>query len=202
MQKHIKQFQADKEKQAKIEEQRKAVAEKAKAEKAAADLAKKEAEDAQTMEVTEEEAALIQAQEEARKANPAAATALEKDAEEKPEGTEEEEKKDDEDANKQAPNAGNGGKTDKYDWEQTLQEVTVNIPIPDGTTSKQLTVVIGNENLKVGIKGQPLMIDGALHKRVKKSDCIWTLETNDAGQRILQVSLTKKDVQNWWSCVI
>ena len=46
------------------------------------------------------------------------------------------------------------------------------------------------------------MIDGKLHKAVKKSDSIWCLETDDSGQKILQISLTKKDGQNWWSCII
>lgn len=54
----------------------------------------------------------------------------------------------------------------------------------------------------MGLKGQPLMIDGELHKLVKKGDSIWCLETDDSGKRVLQISLTKKDQQNWWSCVI
>jgi len=92
-------------------------------------------------EVTEEEAALIEAQEAAKKANPAAATvvaeaaAAEENKAEGEEGKAEEEKG-------QIPNAGNGGSADNYTWEQTLGEVTVNIPIPEGTTSKMLTVDI------------------------------------------------------------
>ena len=40
------------------------------------------------------------------------------------------------------PNAGNGGNYDHYYWEQNLNELTVNVYIPGGTTSKQLTVDI------------------------------------------------------------
>ena len=83
-----------------------------------------------------------------------------------------------------------------------MNEVTVNVPIPDGTTSKMLTVEITKERLKVGLKGQPLMIDGLFHKPVKKGDSIWCLETDTRGRRILQISLTKKEGQNWWSCVL
>ena len=107
----------------------------------------------------------------------------------KEEGKTEEEKKDE----GENPNTANGGSTDKSTWEQTLGEVTVNIPIPEGTTSKMLTVDIAKTHLKVGLKGQPLMIDGALSKMVKKGDSIWCLETAKSGQRILQISLTKKD---------
>ena len=46
------------------------------------------------------------------------------------------------------------------------------------------------------------MIDGPLHKQVKKGDCIWCLETKSDGQRVLQLSLTKKEGNNWWDCVI
>ena len=56
-----------------------------------------------------------------------------------------------------------------------------------------LTVDIQKTHLKVGLKGQPLMIDGELHKQVKKGDSIWCLETTNDGKRILQISLTKKD---------
>jgi len=83
-----------------------------------------------------------------------------------------------------------------------LNEVTVNIPLPEGITSKQLTVDIAKTHLKVGIKGQPLLIDGDLHKAVKKSDSIWCLETNPTGGRIMQLSLTKKEGQSWWDSVI
>ena len=47
-----------------------------------------------------------------------------------------------------------------------------------------------------------MIIDGDLHKAVKKSEAIWCLENLPDGRRILQISLTKKEGQNWWSCVI
>lgn len=91
------------------------------------------------------------------------------------------------------PNAANGGQTDKYQWEQVLQEVTVNIFIPEGTTSKMLNVDIKKESITVGIKGQDPILDGKLCKEIKKGDSIWCIETRKDGQRILQLSLTKKD---------
>ena len=44
---------------------------------------------------------------------------------------------------------GNGGKTDKYVWTQTLAEVTVHITLPAGVTKKQLEVDIRTTRLKV-----------------------------------------------------
>ena len=210
--KHIGEFKQNVEKQQAIEKAKKEAADKAKAERAAKEAAEKarveEADDAQCMEVTEEEAALIEAQEQARNENPAAATEAERQATENAAATEENkdaaegEEENKEEEKGERPNAGNGGTTDRYSWEQTLVEVTVNIEIPEGITSKQLTVDISKTHLKVGIKGQPLMIDGDFHKQVKKGDSIWCIETLGSGKRILQLTLTKRDQQNWWSTVI
>ena len=107
------------------------------------------------MEVSAEEAALIEAQEAAKKAGkpvPEAAAAATEDA--PAEDAEEEKKEEEDDKDKgEKPNAANGGTTELYDWEQTLAELTVNIHIPEGTTGKMLTVDIQKTHLKVGIKG-------------------------------------------------
>lgn len=57
------------------------------------------------------------------------------------------------------PNEGNGGQTDKYRWVQTLADVNVSIPVPEGTKSKMMDVAITKKHLKVGIKGEPPIID-------------------------------------------
>jgi len=44
---------------------------------------------------------------------------------------------------------GNGGRTERYVWTQTLADVTVNVPLPAGTKSKMLTVDMRNGSLKV-----------------------------------------------------
>jgi hypothetical protein len=64
--------------------------------------------------------------------------------------SEEGEKKDDDE---KAP-VGNGGRTEKYIWTQTLEEVTIFVPIPEGLRAKQLTVSIKSERLFVGINGK------------------------------------------------
>jgi len=96
------------------------------------------------------------------------------------------------------PPPGNGGRTDSYVWTQTLSDLVVTVPVPLGTKTRQLAVDITNKRLKVGMKGQPPIIDGELHKRVIVDDCFWTLEDG----REVSISLQKDNKMEWWKCVI
>merc|ERR1711907_507900 len=74
-----------------------------------------------------------------------------------PDGEEESaEKKDDEDddPNKLKPNAGNGGDMEKYSWTQTLEELTVTVPVPKGIKGKEVICDIESSKIKLGVKGQ------------------------------------------------
>lgn len=89
-----------------------------------------------------------------------------------------------------------------YYWEQSLKDVTVNVRLPAGLTSKQLAVKLTNTRLKVEIKGQAgALIDAAFSKPIKLDDSLWTLESDASGQRVLQLMLCKKEGQTWWDCV-
>ena len=50
-------------------------------------------------------------------------------------------------------------------------------------------VDIGKKTIKVGVKGQPLILDGNFPKEVKLDDCTWCLED----KKTLLVSLEKVD---------
>ncbi|XBI68788.1 hypothetical protein VPH35_047941 [Triticum aestivum] len=84
------------------------------------------------------------------------------------------------------PNAGNGLDLDKYSWSQQLPEVNLSIPVPEGTKARFVLCEIKKDHLKVGLKGQPLIIDGDLHKPVKVEDCFWSIE----------------DGSEWWKSLI
>ncbi len=73
---------------------------------------------------------------------------------------------------------GNGGRTEKYSWTQTLQEVSVSIPVPAGVTSKMLSVKIQSKNIEVAIKGGDTIVSGALHASVQLDECLWLLDKN------------------------
>ena len=71
----------------------------------------------------------------------------------------------------------NGDSCEKYDWSQSINEVTMQIPIPEGTTSKQMQIDIKAKHLFVKIKGQDQpIIDGELQEKVKIDDSFWSIE--------------------------
>jgi hypothetical protein len=71
----------------------------------------------------------------------------------------------------------NGDSCEKYDWSQSITEVTMQIPIPDGTTSKQMEIEIKAKHLFVKIKGQDQpLLDGELQEKVKIDDSFWSIE--------------------------
>jgi len=142
-------------------------------------------------EVTEDEAAAIQAAKKGKKEGEEEVKKEDGAAEAK------EEKEEDEDS-KEPPPLGNGGKTDKYSWTQTLSALEVYVHVRPGVKAKQIVCDIGAESLKVGVKGEPLILDGKLHAKVKTDDCMWTLLDN----KIVQITFEKFDNMKWWSCVM
>jgi len=99
------------------------------------------------------------------------------------------------------PNSGNGGSTEKYDWIQTLDEVTVFVKFPEKCTAKQCEVKMTNTKITAGLKGQPTVLEGEWFKKIKMDETMWSLES-DGDKRILQLTLQKFEGQQWWSCVL
>lgn len=144
------------------------------------------------------------AEEERRAASEAAAHSEKrlKEASEKQEAAKPEEKEEKAEASgkdgARTPNAGNGLDLENYSWTQTLQEVTVNVSVPKGTKSRFVNCEIKKNHLKVGLKGQPLIIDGELYNAVKPDDCFWSIED----EKFISVLLTKHNQMEWWKCVV
>eukprot|EP00771_Trimastix_marina_P002440 gnl/Trimastix_PCT/3571.p1 GENE.gnl/Trimastix_PCT/3571~~gnl/Trimastix_PCT/3571.p1 ORF type:complete len:179 (-),score=43.64 gnl/Trimastix_PCT/3571:513-1049(-) len=84
-----------------------------------------------------------------------------------------------------------------YTFEQTLDEVTVTCPLPQGTVKRMLEWRITPTTIRFGIRGQDPLISGTLHKCVMADDCFWQIE----GGHTATITLTKANAQEWWSCV-
>ncbi|KAI3875146.1 hypothetical protein MKX03_021640 [Papaver bracteatum] len=103
-----------------------------------------------------------------------------------------------EESNKRVPNKGNGMDMENYSWTQSLQEVTINIPVPQGTKSKSVTCEIKKNHLKVGLKGQPCIIDADFFQSVKVDDCFWSIEDS----KLISILLTKQNQKDWWKYLV
>ncbi|KAF5731246.1 putative nuclear movement protein nudc [Tripterygium wilfordii] len=108
------------------------------------------------------------------------------------------EDKAEEKSGKRVPNKGNGLDLEKYSWTQTLQEVNVQVPVPSGTKSRLVVCDMKKNHLKVGLKGQPPIIDGPLFESIKIDDSYWSLED----QNTISVYLTKHNQMEWWKSLV
>mmetsp|Transcript_61518 Transcript_61518/g.133125 ORF Transcript_61518/g.133125 Transcript_61518/m.133125 type:complete len:337 (+) Transcript_61518:47-1057(+) len=175
---------ADEERRRRAEEQKRKDAEEY---ERLQEAARKKKEESKCEEVTDEQAAEIAAAKKAAQDAEKAAAEPKADAED-----------DEEEESKDPPPVGNGGKTDKYWWTQTLSALEVYVPVRPGVKAKQIICDIGTETLKVGLKGEALILEGKMHSKVKPDDCMWTLVDN----KVLQVTLEKFDGMKWWNTVM
>lgn len=101
------------------------------------------------------------------------------------------------------PNAGNGGSGPGYDWTQTLKDLVINVHVPLGTRAKHLTVDVKKDYIRVGRKGEDLILDGKLSKTCRPEDLIWTIDDNDDDTgRVVSLELPKKNQMEWWKCIV
>ena len=96
-----------------------------------------------------------------------------------------------------APTAGNGYDYGAYSFIQSLAEVTVTIPLPAGTRAKMCDVEIKRNHLRVGLKGEPPILDDTLHEAVKVEDCLWNVDGTS-----LEIVLQKVSGMAWWDRVV
>jgi hypothetical protein len=50
-----------------------------------------------------------------------------------------------------------------YVWKQTIAEIDISVPVPQGTRGRDVLVVIKPQSLKVGIKGQEPLLEVRTH---------------------------------------
>ncbi|KAH9440461.1 hypothetical protein Pst134EB_031073 [Puccinia striiformis f. sp. tritici] len=81
-----------------------------------------------------------------------------------------------------------------FTWKQTLQDLTLNIPVPPGTKARDLVVEIKKTKLKVGLKGKEPILDGTLCKEIKQEESTWTLDDN----KEISLHLEKISQMSWW----
>jgi len=85
-----------------------------------------------------------------------------------------------------------------YQWKQTIAEVDITVPVPQGTRARDLVVEIKSESLKVGLKGQEPILEGKFPKRTVLDESTWSLED----QKSVEIHLEKVNKMEWWAHVL
>lgn len=65
-----------------------------------------------------------------------------------------------------------------YYWQQTEDDVTITIHIPQDITKDDIKVHFSPENIRVTLKDQPPLMDGKLHSSVDHESCTWIIKEN------------------------
>ena len=139
-----------------------------------------------------------QSEEDENKKGAAAAAAAAKPEDEQTNKETPDKEKEEEEEDNSPPPIGNGGTIpNKYVWTQTLQELTINIPLPDNTRGRDLNVAISKKHLKVGYAKKPksdFIVNDELTKPIIVDDSFWTIED---GNRLV-LTITKSNQMEWW----
>ncbi|KAL7272188.1 hypothetical protein RUND412_005015 [Rhizina undulata] len=85
-----------------------------------------------------------------------------------------------------------------YQWQQTLRDVSITVPVPVGTRGRDLIVEIGHKRLKVSLKGKEPIMEGDLSKPIRTDESTWTLED----QKSIEIHLEKINQMEWWANVL
>lgn len=90
-----------------------------------------------------------------------------------------------------------------YEWEQTLEDVTMYVPTPPHTTqikASQITCQITATKLKLGLKGSPkLFIDETFFSKVNTHDSSWFLDKEES---LINIILSKVYKGETWESVL
>ena len=88
----------------------------------------------------------------------------------------------------------NGNICAGYRWTQEMTELTVSVELPPGTAKRDVVCKISPGTLECGLRGQPPIVEGSLHAKVRVDDCMWQLQDSHKLIVTLQKLITDASV--------
>ncbi|XP_053873829.1 nudC domain-containing protein 1 [Malaclemys terrapin pileata] len=80
-----------------------------------------------------------------------------------------------------------------YYWQQTEDDLTVTIHLPQDITKDDIQVQFSPDHIIVALKSQPPLVEGKLCSSIDHESCTWIIRDNS-----LEISLIKKDEGPMW----
>lgn len=65
-----------------------------------------------------------------------------------------------------------------YYWQQTDDDLTITVHIPQDTTKDDIKVQFSPDNIRVTLKDQPALMEGKLYSSVDHESCTWIIKEN------------------------
>lgn len=91
----------------------------------------------------------------------------------------------------------NGGKTERYLWSQSINDITVELPLAQGVLrSRDVDVNLSSSSIRISVLGK-VLIDGSFTNRINPTESTWMIEDNAS----VILSL-EKAVATWWSSLL
>ncbi|XP_018605755.2 nudC domain-containing protein 1 [Scleropages formosus] len=81
-----------------------------------------------------------------------------------------------------------------YFWQQTAEDITVSIRLPEGTTKDGVMFQLSADHIMVGVQNYSPLIEGQLHSLVDPEASTWILKDNKS----LEISLQKRNKGAMW----
>ncbi|XP_071410077.1 nudC domain-containing protein 1 [Pithys albifrons albifrons] len=85
-----------------------------------------------------------------------------------------------------------------YYWQQTEDDVTITVHLPQEITKDDIKVCFSPDDISVTLRAQPPLMEGKLYSSVDHESCTWIIKENKS----LEISLIKKNEGPWWPEVI
>ncbi|XP_028646745.1 nudC domain-containing protein 1 [Erpetoichthys calabaricus] len=84
-----------------------------------------------------------------------------------------------------------------YYWQQTTEDLTIAVRLPEGTTKESVHFKLSMDNLQVGLRGFAPLMDGQLYSLVDCEASTWIMK-----EKSLEINLVKKNEGPMWPEVV